>query len=102
VGRSRGAGNPSPDIVWQDKPADIDAGNAIAATGGTRTPAAREDAKKFLTEALAIGRRPATAIIDEAEANGISEWTLLRAKADSRRHSQKGRLGWRLDVEPAW
>jgi hypothetical protein len=53
-------------------------------------------AKRFLTEALAIGRRPATAIIDEAEANGISEWTLLRAKADLGVMAKKNGLdgGW--------
>lgn len=42
----------APHIVWHNEHVDIDASDAIAATAGTRNPAAREDAKRFLTEAL--------------------------------------------------
>jgi hypothetical protein len=103
VGQNQRAGNPSPHIVWQDEHTDIDAGDAMAATAGTRTPAAREDAKKFLTEVLANGRRPVAAIIDEAEANRISERTLLRAKAGlgviAKKNGLDGGWMWNLPDE---
>src|SRR5262249_41258169 len=54
------------------------------------------DAKKFLRDVLVNGPVPSNEILEEAEANGISRSTLVRAKADLKIKAKKDgvRGGW--------
>jgi putative DNA primase/helicase len=87
----------APHILWQDKYVDVTAAEAMQAATETRSPVARDDAKKFLSEILAAGPVLKAEIEEAAEANGISERTLFRAKAElnitAKRDGQNG--GWR-------
>ena len=84
VGLDRKTSKPiiAPYIVWDSQYVDVTATEAMQAATEGRTPAARDDAKKFLAELLAGGPALKTEIEEAAEANGISERTLFRAKAE--------------------
>jgi hypothetical protein len=66
-------------ILWEDHHVDVTASEAMAAT---KSPAARDEAKKFLTDILASGPVLRTEIEEAAKANGIAERTLYRAKSE--------------------
>ncbi|MGA8693680.1 MAG: hypothetical protein WB689_07500, partial [Xanthobacteraceae bacterium] len=67
----------APHILWEDNHVDVTAAEAMATA---KSPAARDEAKKFLTDTLANGPVLKAEIEDAADANGISERTLFRAK----------------------
>ena len=54
----------------------------MQAAANSKSPGARDDAKKFLTDLLAAGPIPKDDVLEAAEANGIAERTLRRAKTD--------------------
>jgi hypothetical protein len=70
----------------------------------SRSPAARDHAKKFLAEMLAAGPVPKTDIEDAAEGNGIAERTLRRAKSDlgviARKDAESGGWTWHMPARP--
>lgn len=93
----------APYIVWQDEYVDITASEAMRAVAGSnKKPAARSDAKEFLESMLANGAVDADEIKEAAEANGISERTLWRAKkelkviATKRKGTITGGWAWQL------
>jgi hypothetical protein len=103
VGVSRISGKPidAPHVVWLEH-VDVTATEAMRAANESRSPAARDAAKKFLSDLLAAGKPVPKPEIDEAaEANGISPRTLRRAKdelhviADRIKGRKKG-WTWRL------
>ena len=62
-----------------------------------KSPAARDEAKKFLTDILANGPVPTTEIEDAANGNAISKRTLERAKRELGITAEKnGQWCWRL------
>jgi putative DNA primase/helicase len=88
----------APYILWYAKHVDVTATEAMQAT---RSPAARDEAKKFLSDLLSAGPMPRKEIDDAAEGNGISERTLFRAKAElnviaRRIGGSKGSWSWQL------
>jgi putative DNA primase/helicase len=99
VGKDAGTDQPifAPHILWEDKHVDVTASEAMAAT---KSPAARDEARKFLTDILASGPVPATEIQEAANANGIAERTLYRAKSElgikAEKKGQSGQWQWRL------
>jgi hypothetical protein len=70
----------------------------------TKSPAARDEAKKFLTDILANGPVLKTEIEEAAKANGIAERTLCRAKSElsisAEKKGQNGQWQWRLPETP--
>jgi putative DNA primase/helicase len=73
---------------------------ATEAMSATKSPAARDDAKKFLADMLANGPVLATDLKEAARANGVAERTLFRAKDDlgvrAARDGATGRWSWHL------
>ena len=107
VGEDRKTGEPiyAPHIVWHPKHVDVTTSEAMQAD--TRSPAARDDAKKFLADLLAAGPVPAQEIEDAAEANCISARTLRRAKKDlhitAKKDGPNGSWRWHLPgKKPRW
>ena len=86
-----------PHILWEDNHVDVTAAEAMATA---KSPAARDEAKKFLTDTLANGPVLKAEIEDAADANGISERTLFRAKGElgvmARKDGPNGTWTWRL------
>jgi DNA polymerase I-like protein with 3'-5' exonuclease and polymerase domains len=72
----------APHIIWHPQHVDVTAAEAMSAVTENKSPAARDAAKKFLTEMLATGPVKKSDIEDAAEANCISPTTLRRAKDD--------------------
>jgi hypothetical protein len=108
VGRDRKTGEVirAPHIVWHSQHVDVTATEAMQAATEAKSPAARDSAKKFLTELLADGPVAKKDIEDAAEGNGISERTLFRAKAElgvvAKKDGPGGSWTWRLPpVVPA-
>jgi putative DNA primase/helicase len=108
VGDDQETGKPvwAPHVVWEDKHVDVSATEAMAANGMKKTRAARDEAKKFLTEMLANGPVLKTEIDEAAEANGIANRTLVRAKDELKIAVEKekgrkegGKWYWRLPVQ---
>jgi hypothetical protein len=98
----------APHIIWHPQHVDVTATEAMQATNETKSPAARDDAKKFLADLLARGPVPKTEIEEAAEANCISERTLWRAKSElhvmAKKDAQNGGWTWRLppNAKPHW
>jgi DNA polymerase I-like protein with 3'-5' exonuclease and polymerase domains len=71
-----------PFIVWNPGYVDVSATEALSAVSENKAPAALDDAKDFLRSRLAAGggRAPQAEIEEAAEAEGISNKTLRRAK----------------------
>jgi AAA domain len=90
----------APHIIWHPKHVDVTAAEAMQAATETKSPAARDGAKKFLAELLASGPIAKRDIEDAAEGNGIAERTLFRAKAElgviAKRDAPNGGWTWRL------
>jgi putative DNA primase/helicase len=97
VGADRYTGEPirAPHIIWHAQHLDI---SALEAMTATKSPAARDEAKKFLADLLAAGPVASTEIEDAAAANGISRRTLFRAKAELcvEAKQQKGKWQWHM------
>ena len=71
----------APYVMWSDEPVDVTADQALAAAGADlKDPGAKKRALEFLQEILANGPVNAKEAEEEAEANGISERTLRRAR----------------------
>ena len=84
----------APHILWENKHVDVTAAEAMATV---KSPAARDEAKKFLTDILANGPVSTTEIEDAATGNGISKRTLERAKRELGITAEKnGQWYWRL------
>jgi hypothetical protein len=66
-------------VVWDSEPVNMSADEAMAA-GSSSSTARIADAKDFLRDALANGPRSAAEITEQAEADGIKERTLRRAR----------------------
>jgi AAA domain len=78
----------APFIVWHPQHVKVTANEAMAAADGKRGYAKRE-AREFLLNSLARGAVLQTDILEEAEQEGISERTLMRAKRELRIKSEK-------------
>ena len=84
----------APHILWENKHVDVTAAEAMATV---KSPAARDEAKKFLTDILANGPVPTTEIEDAATGNAISKRTLERAKRELGITAEKnGQWYWHL------
>jgi putative DNA primase/helicase len=77
--KATGAIIQAPHILWHAQHVDVTAAEAMSAA---KSPAARDEAKKFLADYLAAGPVPAKEIEEAAAAHGISERTLRRARND--------------------
>jgi hypothetical protein len=90
----------APYIIWEPQYVDVTAIEAMQAATQSKSASARDDAKEFLLDILAKGPVPHNDIIEEAKANGISERTLSRAKADigvkAKRDGVRGAWVWQL------
>jgi putative DNA primase/helicase len=87
----------APHILWHAKHVDVTAAEAMQAT---KSPAARDEAKKFLADLLAAGPMARKEIDEAAEGNGIAERTLFRAKKElsviAKKDADNGGWTWRL------
>ena len=87
-------------VEWDGEPVDISANEAIAAAAEDRRSSSRHEAEEFLQGYLENGPMPADQVAAAAEANGINERTLRRAKTRLRIVSEKsgyqGAWMWRL------
>jgi putative DNA primase/helicase len=72
----------APFIVFEDAYVDVSAMEAMAAAANNKSPTMRDSAKKFLFDILSNGPVLRSEVEEAAEANGIAERTLFRAKAD--------------------
>jgi putative DNA primase/helicase len=79
-----GATIEAPYILWESEYVDVTAVEAMQAAAESKSPAAKNEAMKFLGDMLATGPVLKTEIEETAKANGISERTLFRAKRDLR------------------
>jgi hypothetical protein len=93
----------APYIQWQDEHVEVTASQAMAAT---KSPGAKDQAKKFLSDLLADGPTLKTDIEEAADAHGISHRTLVRAKDElgvkvekEKGKGNKGKWVWRLQAE---
>jgi hypothetical protein len=86
----------APYVLWHPHHVDVTATEAMQAANESKSPAARDDAKKFLENFLADGPKPKTEIEEAADANCISGRTLRRAKSDLGIVAEKAGLreGW--------
>jgi hypothetical protein len=84
VGTDKKTGAPivAPYIVWHADPLDITATEALQAAAESKSPGARENAKRFLEALLSDGPVGSKDVVEAAEANGISQRTLRRARDD--------------------
>jgi hypothetical protein len=105
VGRDpkTGASIWAPHVVWFPEHVDITASEAMRAATEGRSPAARDDATRFLKDTLADGPMAQTDVVEAARADCISEKTLRRAKRElkiiSKKNGSGGTWTWRLPPE---
>jgi DNA polymerase I-like protein with 3'-5' exonuclease and polymerase domains len=78
----KGAPIEAPFIVWEPGYVDVSASEALSAAAENKAPAAVNDAKDFLRGLMTAGGKkvPRAEIEEAADAEGISERTLWRAK----------------------
>jgi putative DNA primase/helicase len=102
VGINKKTGAPilAPFIVWHPDPVDITATEALQAAAESKSPSAKDSAKRFLEALLADGPVDAKDVIEAAQANGISLRTLKRARADLNIEVKKD--GPTVDGERTW
>jgi hypothetical protein len=86
-------------VLWEPNPVDTSADDAVSASsrGARQASKARQEAADFLHELLWDGPVPSSQIWEAAEANGIADRTLKRAKADlgiKARHRADMDGGW--------
>jgi putative DNA primase/helicase len=86
VGADKRTGNPirRPYIIWHDNPVDITAIEAMQAAADSKSPSARDTAKRFIEALLSSGPVSSTEVQEAAKENGISRSTLRRAQEDLR------------------
>lgn len=102
VGKDRKSGLviQAPCIEWHPKHVDVTATEAMQAATRSKSPAARDDAKKFLVDLLAHCPVASVEIEEAAEANGIARRTLFRAKGElgviAKKDGDNGGWTWRL------
>jgi putative DNA primase/helicase len=104
VGKDEDTGDDiiAPYVLWEPQYVDVTAVEAMQAAVESKSPAARDEAKKFLSDILAKGPVLKTEIEEAAEANGIAEKTLYRAKSDLKviavkdRTKHEGKWTWEL------
>jgi AAA domain-containing protein len=82
IGTSRLTGKSiwAPYVAWKTEYVDVTATEAMQAATESKSPTARDEAKKFLSSI--VGPVDSVEIEEAAEANGISRRTLFRAKAE--------------------
>jgi putative DNA primase/helicase len=82
VGIDKRTGKPivAPYIIWHSEPVDITALEAMQAAAESKSPGARENAKRWLEGFLSDEFIDSTDVHEAAAANGISRNTLHRAK----------------------
>jgi putative DNA primase/helicase len=94
----------APHIVWQDEHVDVTASEAMAAATETKSPSARDDAKKFLEGLLLMGPMAKTEIEEAAEGHSIAWRTLERVKRElkvvCKKDGPNGTWTWRLPTAP--
>jgi putative DNA primase/helicase len=104
VGTDKKSGKPiwAPHIIWDSQYVDVSASEAMQAAADSKSPGAKDTAKKFLQKMLADGPALKTEIEEAAEANGIAERTLIRAKDDLQIEAKKDGAGgkWRWHLPP--
>jgi putative DNA primase/helicase len=104
VGKDEDTGDDimAPYVLWEPQYVDVTAVEAMQSAVESKSPAARDEAKKFLSDILAKGPVLKTEIEEAAEANGIAEKTLYRAKSDLKviavkdRTKHEGKWTWEL------
>jgi hypothetical protein len=82
----------------------VTASEAMQAAIEVKSPTAHDEAKTFLTDLLANGPVTKNDIEEAAEANGIAERTLFRAKSSlkiiAKKDGPNGEWTWRLPSQP--
>ena len=100
-----GATIEAPYILWESEYVDVTAVEAMQAAAETKSPGARDEARKFLCDLLAKGPALKTEIEDEAAANGITQRTLFRAKGElqitAKKDGEGGKWRWHLPAQPS-
>jgi putative DNA primase/helicase len=95
----------APRISWGTEHVEVSATEAMEGeAAGKPRSTAKASAEAFLREILAAGPVAKREIEEAADANGISERTLFRAKADlhvvAKKTSLKGGWTWQLPEQP--
>jgi putative DNA primase/helicase len=98
----------APYVIWEPKYVDVTATEAMQAASDNKSPAARDEAKKFLQDLLGADPVAVKDIEDAAEGNGIGWRTVERAKRDLKVVAKKGGMskGWTWELpegpRPYW
>jgi hypothetical protein len=105
VGVDRRTGKPivAPHIVWHSEPVEITATEAMQAVMDSKSPSARDDAKRFVESLFEDGSTESidsTEALESAKANGITLRTLRRAVGDLGVRAKKD--GPVVDGERTW
>jgi hypothetical protein len=83
----------APFVEWAPEPVDVTSSEAMEAAVSSAAPAARDEAKRFLSEYLSGGPMPCKDIEEAAAANGVSRRTLYRIKAELQVVSRRNGYG---------
>jgi hypothetical protein len=91
----------APHVIWEAKYVEVTASEAMQAASENKSPGTRDEAKKFPLAILGNGPVAKTEIEEAAEAEGISERTLYRAKRElknivAKKDAADGGWTWRL------
>jgi putative DNA primase/helicase len=91
----------APHIIWEKDYVEVTATEAMQAAAEHKSPGAFDSAKNLLIELLGDGPIDRKTIDEAADANGVSDATLKRAKTSlaievSKERSKTGRWFWRL------
>jgi putative DNA primase/helicase len=91
----------APHIIWEKDYVEVTATEAMQAAAQHKSPGAFDSAKNLLIELLGEGPTDRKTIDEAADANGVSDATLKRAKTSlgievSKERSKTGRWFWRL------
>jgi hypothetical protein len=94
----------APHILFEPDYVDVTATEAMLAASENKSPAARDEAKKFLQDLLTKGPMAVNEIEDAAGGNGIAWRTVQRIKRDlgiiSRKDGLEGGWTWQLPDRP--
>lgn len=90
----------APCVTFEKDYVDVTAAEAMAAAANNKSPTARNEAKKFLADILSAGPVLKKTIEEAADAEGISERTLFRAKNEmkimAKKDGKDGGWQWHL------
>jgi len=92
-----GASIRAPYIEWHPDPVDITATEALQAASESKSPSARDSAKRFIETLLSGGPVISKEVHEAANENGISRATLKRAQRDLQ---ESGRIDVKHDGPP--